>query len=68
MHVDPEQAVRAAQDIGARVMVSMHWGTFRLSREPVHEPIEHTRAAWTAAGRDPARLWDLAVGESRLLP
>ncbi|MGH3787586.1 MAG: MBL fold metallo-hydrolase [Pseudonocardiaceae bacterium] len=65
MHMDPEEAVRASADVGARVLVPMHWGTFWLSREPALEPIERTRAAWTAAGRDRADLWDLAVGESR---
>jgi L-ascorbate metabolism protein UlaG (beta-lactamase superfamily) len=67
MHMDPEEAVQAAHDVGAPVMVPMHWGTFQLSREPVLEPIERTRAAWAAARRDPADLWDLAVGESRPL-
>ncbi|MGH3934926.1 MAG: MBL fold metallo-hydrolase [Pseudonocardiaceae bacterium] len=66
MHMDPEEAVRSAGDVGARVMVPMHWGTFWLSREPALEPIERTRAAWIAAGRNRADLWDLAVGESRL--
>jgi L-ascorbate metabolism protein UlaG (beta-lactamase superfamily) len=28
MHMDPEEAVHAACDVGARVMVPMHWGTF----------------------------------------
>jgi L-ascorbate metabolism protein UlaG (beta-lactamase superfamily) len=68
MHMDPEEAVRAACDTGTRVLVPMHWGTFRLSREPALEPIERSRAAWTATGRDRADLWDLAVGESRPLP
>lgn len=68
MHTDPWQAVRATADVGARRLVPMHWGTFHLSREPVLEPVEHTRAAWAAADRDPADLWDLAVGESRALP
>jgi hypothetical protein len=47
--------------------VPMHWGTFWLSREPALEPIERTRAAWAAAGRDRPDLWDVAVGESRPL-
>jgi L-ascorbate metabolism protein UlaG (beta-lactamase superfamily) len=64
MHMDPEEAVQAFQDLGARVMVPMHWGTFWLSREPPLEPIERTRAAWAAAGRDRADLWDLAVGRA----
>ncbi|MGH3856599.1 MAG: MBL fold metallo-hydrolase, partial [Pseudonocardiaceae bacterium] len=68
MHMDPEEAVRAVRNVGARVMVPMHWGTFWLSSEPALEPIERTRSAWTAAGRDRRDLWDLAVGESRSLP
>lgn len=67
VHVDPEEAVQAARDVGTQVMVPMHWGTFRLSREPALEPIERTQAAWAAAGRDRADLWGLAIGESRLL-
>ncbi len=67
MHMDPEEAVRAVYDMGARVMVPMHWGTFWLSSEPALEPIERARAAWAAEGRDRADLWDLAVGESRQL-
>jgi L-ascorbate metabolism protein UlaG (beta-lactamase superfamily) len=67
MHMDPEEAVQAAYEVGARVMVPMHWGTFWLSSEPALEPIERTRAAWATAGRHRADLWDLAVGESRPL-
>jgi L-ascorbate metabolism protein UlaG (beta-lactamase superfamily) len=68
MHADGRQAVQAAQDVGARAMVPMHWGTFHMSREPVLEPLEHARQAWAAAGRASEDLWDLAVGESRRLP
>ncbi|WP_344977472.1 MBL fold metallo-hydrolase [Streptosporangium fragile] len=66
-HVDPEQAVRACRDVGARRMATMHWGTFVLSGEPLLAPVEQARAAWAAAGLDRADLWDLAVGESRVL-
>ncbi|MBB2913487.1 L-ascorbate metabolism protein UlaG (beta-lactamase superfamily) [Streptosporangium becharense] len=66
-HVDPEEAVQACRDVGARRMATMHWGTFVLSGEPLLAPVEQARAAWEAAGRDRADLWDLAVGESRVL-
>ncbi|MFS1300451.1 MBL fold metallo-hydrolase [Streptosporangium longisporum] len=66
-HVDPEQAVRACADVGARRMATMHWGTFVLSGEPLLAPVLEARAAWEAAGRDRADLWDLAIGESRVL-
>jgi L-ascorbate metabolism protein UlaG (beta-lactamase superfamily) len=38
VHTSPEDAVRAFLDLRARWMVPMHYGTFRLSHEPVDEP------------------------------
>ncbi|MGZ4789933.1 MAG: MBL fold metallo-hydrolase [Terriglobales bacterium] len=40
VHTNPEDAVQAFIDLGARWMVPMHYGTFRLSHEPVKEPVE----------------------------
>ena len=40
VHMNPEEAVRAFLDLGARRMVPMHYGSFRLSYEPLHEPPE----------------------------
>jgi L-ascorbate metabolism protein UlaG (beta-lactamase superfamily) len=40
VHASPEDAVRAFLDLGARWMVPMHYGTFRLSHEPMEEPLE----------------------------
>lgn len=65
VHMDPEEAVRATADLGAVRMATMHWGTFVLTREPLAEPLRWVRRAWQVAGRDPAQLWDLAVGETR---
>jgi L-ascorbate metabolism protein UlaG (beta-lactamase superfamily) len=67
MHVNPEEAVRACDDLGARRMATMHWGTFVLSAEPLLAPIEEAAKAWATAGRPREDLWDLAVGESRIL-
>ncbi|MEU8529505.1 MBL fold metallo-hydrolase [Streptomyces sp. NPDC048629] len=67
VHTDPEEAVRAFQDLGARHMAPMHWATFVLSAEPVLEPLTRLRAAWADAGLAPDRLWDLPVGGSRVL-
>ncbi len=38
VHTSPEDALQALRDLGASVMVPMHYGTFRLSREPMEEP------------------------------
>jgi L-ascorbate metabolism protein UlaG (beta-lactamase superfamily) len=40
VHTNPEDAVQAFQDLKARWMVPMHYGTFRLSHEPMEEPLE----------------------------
>lgn len=66
-HMDPAEAVQATLDVGARRMAWMHWGTFVLSQEPMTEPARLAREAWRRAGRSPADLWDLAIGESRVL-
>ncbi|WP_328535842.1 MBL fold metallo-hydrolase [Streptomyces sp. NBC_00344] len=67
VHTDPEEAVAACADLGARRMAPMHWGTFLLSAEPVLEPLHRVRAAWELAGRPRENLWDLPVGGSRIL-
>ncbi|GAB3484384.1 MBL fold metallo-hydrolase [Amycolatopsis cihanbeyliensis] len=67
VHMDPAESVRALDDLGARRLASMHWGTFVLTREPVDAPLERLRTAWAVAGRPEADLWALAVGETRTL-
>ena len=44
VHTSPEDAVRAFRDLGSEVMVPMHFGTFRLGREPMEEPPVRLRA------------------------
>jgi len=38
VHMNPEQALQALQELRAKMMIPMHFGTFRLSYEPLHEP------------------------------
>jgi L-ascorbate metabolism protein UlaG (beta-lactamase superfamily) len=40
VHMNPEEAVRAFADLGAKVMIPMHYGTFPLGNEPHDEPVE----------------------------
>lgn len=67
LHTDPAEAVRACGELGAARMATMHWGTFMLSAEPLLAPVERARAHWQAAGHPRDALWDLAVGESRVV-
>jgi L-ascorbate metabolism protein UlaG (beta-lactamase superfamily) len=42
--MNPEEALTAFEDLGARLMVPMHYGTFMLSNEPPNEPLERLMA------------------------
>jgi L-ascorbate metabolism protein UlaG (beta-lactamase superfamily) len=44
VHTSPEEAVRAFVEVGAQKMVPMHYGTFRLGREPMEEPVQRLEA------------------------
>lgn len=44
VHTSPEDATQAFLDLGSRWMVPMHYGTFKLSHEPVDEPVQRLRA------------------------
>ena len=74
VHVDPEEAVQIYQDVTAPhaeaprpLMLGLHWGTFRLTDEPMDEPPRRTEARWRQTGLDEARLWIAAFGETRSL-
>lgn len=44
VHTSPEEAVRAFVELDAQQMVPMHYGTFRLGREPMEEPVQRLEA------------------------
>ena len=39
VHMNPEDAVRAFVDLGAKMLIPMHYGTFPLGNEPLDEPL-----------------------------
>ena len=67
VHVDPAEAVRIHQDLRSRLSVAMHWGTFRLTAEPLDEPPQLLARALQAAGIAPERFVVFRHGETRLL-
>ena len=66
-HMGPEEAGRAWEILGAKRLVAMHWGTFKLTDEPMGEPPQRMRAWWKERGLADERLWILDVGETRPL-
>jgi L-ascorbate metabolism protein UlaG (beta-lactamase superfamily) len=49
-HLNPAECVTAFEQIGARRLLPIHWGTFRLGDEPVFLPPEDLRAEMNARG------------------
>ena len=45
IHMDPESAVRANQDLGGGILLPVHWATFNLSYHAWDEPILRTLRA-----------------------
>jgi len=67
LHMNPEEAVAACRALGARAMVPIHWGTFKLADEAMDEPPIRARAAWQAAGLPLEGYRQLAHGETLML-
>jgi L-ascorbate metabolism protein UlaG (beta-lactamase superfamily) len=62
VHADPSDATRAFLDLNARWMIPMHYGTFRLSHEPVDEPLQLlAHEAKTAGIADRVRVMEEGV-------
>jgi len=67
MHMNPEEAVNAFLSLQARHFVAMHWGTFKLSDEPLDEPPLLLRQAWERLNLPREELTIPAIGETLLL-
>ena len=68
VHVDPPEAGQAFLDVGARWMLPIHWGAFRLADEGIDDPPKVLRAWWAEKGLDPERLRVPALGERLVFP
>jgi L-ascorbate metabolism protein UlaG (beta-lactamase superfamily) len=64
-HANPEQVWAMFQQTGARYLVPIHWGTFRLSKEPMEEPLQRLIAA---AGDQNDRIVLRQIGGTWTLP
>ena len=56
--------LQAFLDLGARRFVAMHWGTFKLTDEPLDEPPRRLEIAWKERALAEERRSVLAIGET----
>lgn len=64
-HMNPEEAVLAAQDLRAETALAIHFGTFDLSDEPLAEPPQRFKNAAADTEFGVTGAWVLSVGETR---
>jgi L-ascorbate metabolism protein UlaG (beta-lactamase superfamily) len=62
-HMDPQEAVAAFMDTGARLALAHHHGTFQLTNEAIEAPARELVQAREAAGIAPERFRLLRPGE-----
>ena len=73
VHMNPDDCIKAITQLaGAQkgerlLMAAAHWGTFKLTDEPMDEPPALMRELWQAAGFDPTNLWIMRHGETRTI-
>ncbi len=73
VHMNPEDCVKAvaqlatAQNERRLIMTAAHWGTFKLTDEPMDEPPARMREQWRAAGLNANDLWIMRHGETRTI-
>lgn len=67
IHMNPAEAVQAHLDVGSRLSIGMHFGTFQLTTEDINEPVAALARARDATGMSADRFRVLEVGESLTL-
>ena len=67
-HVNPDEAVRAHLDLGARRSLAVHWGTFPLADEALDQPPRELAAARAKHGVGDDAFILLPIGGTLKLP
>jgi L-ascorbate metabolism protein UlaG (beta-lactamase superfamily) len=67
VHMNPAEAVQAHVDIGARVSLGMHFGTFQLTDEAIDEPLLALDRALDERGISDQAFTTLDFGESMVV-
>jgi L-ascorbate metabolism protein UlaG (beta-lactamase superfamily) len=66
IHMNPAEAVRAHGDLGAKHSIGMHFGTFQLTPEAIHQPQADLNAARSQSRISDQEFVTLHEGETRI--
>ena len=64
VHTNPAEAVQIHQDVRSRFSIACHWGTFRLTDEPLNEPPVLLYQALKKQGIEPADFCAVQPGQT----
>jgi N-acyl-phosphatidylethanolamine-hydrolysing phospholipase D len=64
VHLNPRDAVQAHLDLKSRLSIACHWGTFKLTDEPLSEPPALLARELALKQVDPADFRVMRVGET----
>jgi L-ascorbate metabolism protein UlaG (beta-lactamase superfamily) len=67
VHVDPPEAIKILKDIHSQIAIAGHWGTFKLSDEPLGEPPVYLRKVMKENGIDERQFILMKFGETMRL-
>jgi len=62
VHMDPVEAMQAFDDLKAREFFGIHWGTFVLAEEPLHDPKDLIESLIIERSLDRSRFHLLDIG------
>jgi L-ascorbate metabolism protein UlaG (beta-lactamase superfamily) len=67
VHLNPQDAVQAHQDLRSAQSIGIHYGTFQLTYEAIDQPLIDLQQALLNSNVTAEQFWTLAPGETRTL-
>jgi N-acyl-phosphatidylethanolamine-hydrolysing phospholipase D len=66
VHMDPKEALSAHKDLQAERSIAIHWGTFKLTDEPLGEPPVYLKKVMKEASMEEDSFLVMKFGETRI--
>jgi N-acyl-phosphatidylethanolamine-hydrolysing phospholipase D len=64
IHMSPEETLQGSRDLRSARFIGIHWGTFKLAREPYDERPRRIAAEVARLQLDPRSIWLPRPGET----